>query len=42
MVGLARWQHRRVHQGATYDFTVDTEASTPSECAHLVKAALDL
>lgn len=42
MVGLARWQHRRVHDGATYDFTVDTEANTSAECAHLVKAALDL
>ena len=27
MVGLARWQHRRVHDGVTYDFTVDTGAT---------------
>jgi chloramphenicol 3-O phosphotransferase len=36
-VGLARWQHTRVHEGITYDLEVDTEALAPAECASLIR-----
>jgi chloramphenicol 3-O phosphotransferase len=42
MVGLARWQYDKVHEGRDYDFTVDTSTATPLECAELIKAALRL
>lgn len=37
MIGLARWQYRRVHEGIDYDFRVDTDAISPVECARLIK-----
>src|SRR5262249_36664812 len=37
MVGLARWQHERVHKGMNYDLEVDTSRATPMECAKLIK-----
>ncbi len=40
--GLARWQHRRVHEGVDYDLSVDTGLRTAAECAQLIKAALVL
>ena len=33
LIGLARWQFERVHQGAQYDLTLDTSARTPEQCA---------
>ncbi len=37
LVGLARWQYDRVHQGIAYDFEIDTEFMSPSECAIMIK-----
>jgi len=37
MIGLARWQYDRVHQGMTYDFEVDTSRATPQECADAIR-----
>lgn len=42
MIGLARWQYDRVHQGVTYDLTLDTSRETPAECAARIKDALGL
>jgi chloramphenicol 3-O phosphotransferase len=33
MIGLARWQYRRVHQGIRYDSWFDTSQSSPLEIA---------
>lgn len=40
LVGLARWQHDKVHTGMTYNVTVDTSRATPEECARVVMRAL--
>jgi chloramphenicol 3-O phosphotransferase len=37
LIGLARWQYDRVHEGMTYDLAVDTSRATPMECAELIK-----
>jgi chloramphenicol 3-O phosphotransferase len=37
LIGLARWQYGRVHEGMTYDLEVDTSLATPMECAELIK-----
>lgn len=37
LIGLARWQYPRVHQGMSYDFTIDTSQATPMACAELIK-----
>ena len=37
MIGLARWQFDRVHQGIEYDLEVDTSDTSPMECASLIK-----
>jgi chloramphenicol 3-O phosphotransferase len=42
MLGLARWQFDRVHQGIDYDLTVDTSVETPENCANRIKLALKL
>ncbi len=39
-LGLAAWQHLRVHDGAVYDVEVDTTAHSPAECAGQILAAL--
>ncbi len=41
-VGLARWQFNRVHEGMVYDLTVDTDATSPHECAEIIKTRFDL
>lgn len=41
-VGLARWQFDRVHAGAAYDLTVDTNQASPEECARRVVDAFGL
>ena len=42
LIGLARWQFSRVHAGRNYDFTIDTGAATPEECARLIRERFDL
>lgn len=42
MIGLARWQYDRVHQGIDYDLRVDSDSATPQECAQRIKARFDL
>ena len=42
LIGLARWQYDRVHQGKRYDLELDTSSSTPSECATLIKQKFGL
>ncbi len=42
MMGLARWQYERVHEGMTYDFTVDTSRASAAECARLIKERFGL
>jgi len=42
MIGLARWQYDRVHQGLDYDLTIDTSRETPAQCALKIKEALRL
>ena len=37
MIGLARWQYDRVHDGIEYDLELDTSSATPMECARLIK-----
>jgi chloramphenicol 3-O phosphotransferase len=42
MIGLARWQYKRVHAGITYDFVVNTCTLSPMECPERIKARLGL
>jgi chloramphenicol 3-O phosphotransferase len=41
-IGLARWQHDRVHEGRVYDLEIDTTTSSPMGCARKIKAAFEL
>lgn len=34
LIGLARWQYDRVHEGMRYDLEIDTSIATPIECVH--------
>jgi len=40
MIGLARWQYDRVHEGRKYDLEIDTSTATPAACALRIKEAL--
>ena len=42
LIGLARWQYDRVHQGMTYDLEIDTSSATPEACALRIKQAFGL
>lgn len=42
LIGLARWQYDRVHNGMNYDLEIDTSIATPMECAKLLKEKLRL
>lgn len=42
LIGLARWQYDRVHQGRRYDLELDTGKATPAECAALIKQRFGL
>jgi chloramphenicol 3-O phosphotransferase len=42
ILGLARWQFDRVHQGIDYDLAVDTSVESPESCAVRIKLALKL
>jgi chloramphenicol 3-O phosphotransferase len=37
LIGLARWQYDRVHQGMRYDLELDTSTATPAACAQMIK-----
>ena len=41
-IGLARWQHERIHPDIDYDLTLDTSGISPSECARRICARLGL
>lgn len=41
-IGLARWQHPRVHHGIDYNLVVDTGLGSPIQCANAIRAAFDL
>ena len=41
-LGLARWQHGRVHRGIAYDLEVDTATAAPAECARLIRDTFEL
>lgn len=42
LIGLARWQYDRVHQGKSYDLELDASSATPMECAERIKRAFGL
>lgn len=42
LIGLARWQFDRVHDGMTYDLEVDTSTATPMACAETIKERFKL
>jgi chloramphenicol 3-O phosphotransferase len=42
LIGLARWQYERVHQGKRYDLELDANAATPAECAERIRQHFDL
>ena len=42
LIGLARWQFRRVHAGMTYDFEVDTSSTSPDACARAIRDRFEL
>jgi chloramphenicol 3-O phosphotransferase len=42
LIGLARWQYDRVHQGMTYDLEIDTSIATPVESARRIKERFGL
>ncbi|MGE0718872.1 MAG: chloramphenicol phosphotransferase CPT family protein [Alphaproteobacteria bacterium] len=42
MIGLARWQYDRVHEGMTYDLELDSSRSTPEDCARQIKMRFGL
>jgi chloramphenicol 3-O phosphotransferase len=42
LLGLARWQYDKVHRGMSYDFVVDTSATSALGCAQLIKERFGL
>lgn len=42
LIGLARWQFDRVHDGVSYDLEIDTSTASPIDCARRIKAAFNL
>jgi chloramphenicol 3-O phosphotransferase len=42
LIGLARWQFDRVHNGKVYDLELDTDQASPMECARLIKQTFNL
>ncbi|VAV95663.1 Putative O-phosphotransferase [hydrothermal vent metagenome] len=42
LIGLARWQYDRVHQGVEYDLEIDTSEALPEECAQKIATVLNL
>ncbi|MDZ4736888.1 MAG: chloramphenicol phosphotransferase [Rhodospirillaceae bacterium] len=41
-IGLARWQHERVHRNIDYDLKLDTTRATPLECAERIRRTFGL
>lgn len=41
-IGLARWQHDRVHRDITYDLEIETTATTPLENAQRIRDVFGL
>ena len=42
MLGLARWQFDRVHNGVSYDLEIDTSLSSTQECAQMIATKFGL
>ncbi len=42
LIGLARWQHERVHVGIKYDLEIDTEHATSADIAKQIAETLKL
>lgn len=42
LIGLARWQYDRVHQGIDYDLEIDTATTSALACAELIKRRFHL
>lgn len=42
LIGLARWQFERAHDGLSYDLEIDTTTASPMECARKIKTAFNL
>jgi chloramphenicol 3-O phosphotransferase len=42
LIGVARWQYHRVHEGMRYDLEIDTSVSSPSECASRIATATSI
>jgi chloramphenicol 3-O phosphotransferase len=42
LVGLARWQYDRVHNGKKYDLEIASGSLNPLECAALIKQKFQL
>ena len=42
LIGLARWQYDRVHQGKSYDLKLDASGATAMACAERIKQAFGL
>ena len=42
LIGLARWQYGRVHNGMVYDLEIDTERATAAESARTIKERFGL
>jgi chloramphenicol 3-O phosphotransferase len=42
LIGLARWQFDRVHNGMVYDLEIDTDHASPAECALAIKQTFNL
>lgn len=38
--GLARWSARQAHEGMSYDLTVDTASTSPTDCAAAIAEAV--
>ena len=42
LIGLARWEYEKVHEGMRYDLEIDTSSATPLECARLISKKFQL
>jgi chloramphenicol 3-O phosphotransferase len=42
LIGLARWEYDKVHEGMRYDLEIDTSSATPLECARLISKKFQL
>jgi chloramphenicol 3-O phosphotransferase len=42
LIGLARWQHERVHKNRLYELQLDTSRATPIACARKIRDRFEL